>query len=250
MKRRRPWWLWLSSIALLLLPLAARADELVIAINDWCPYSCSAQGAHRGILVDIVNDIFTAAGTKPRFVQLPFTRALSSVRSGQAQAIVGVTHAVAPDLQFPDEPIVTTQFCFFTRPELAWRYGGAGGDAAGIRIGVGSGKKFPADVELFLQDATRVPGGADLIWRMARMLDIGRLDAVLEERRTLPLELVQRGHAALRNAGCIDSNNEYVAFQPGSAYAKTFSEGMRHLRKSGRVAQIFAQYGLGKPDEP
>lgn len=243
--RRRSWRLWLSSIALLL-PATARADELVIAINDWCPYSCSAQGQHRGILVDIVNDIFMAAGATPRFVQMPFARALSSVRSGQAQAIVGVTHAVAPDLQYPDEPIITTQFCFFTRPDSTWRYAGAGadGELAPVRIGVASGKKFPAGVERFLQDANRVPGGPGLIWRMVRMLDIGRLDAVLEEHRTLPLELAQRGHAPLRNAGCIGSNNEYVAFQPGSAYARIFSEGMRNLRKSGRVAQIYAQYGV------
>lgn len=241
--RRRSWRLWLSCIALLL-PMAARADELVIAINDWCPYSCSAQGAHRGILVDIVSDIFMAAGTTPRFVQLPFARALSSVRSGQAQAIVGVTHAVAPDLQYPDEPIITTQFCFFTRPDTSWQFKGPGGELAPIRIGVGSGKKFPAEVERALQDATRVPGGPDLIWRMVRMLDMGRLDAVLEEHRTVPLELAQHGHAPLRNAGCIGSNNEYVAFQPGSNYAKIFSEGMRNLRKTGRVAQIYAQYGV------
>ncbi|MBA5636124.1 transporter substrate-binding domain-containing protein [Duganella sp. LX20W] len=242
MMRRRTWRLWLSCIALLL-PAAARADALVIAINDWCPYSCSAEGSHRGILVDIVNDIFTAAGSPPHFVQLPFARALSSVRSGQAQAIVGVTHAVAPDLQYPDEPIITTQFCFFTRPESTWRYT-SGGELGAVRVGVGSGKKFPPGVERALQDATRVPGGTDLIWRMVRMLDIGRLDAVLEEHRTLPLELAQRGHAPLRNAGCIDSNNEYVAFQPGSAYARIFSEGMRNLRKSGRMAQIYAQYGV------
>lgn len=240
---RRSWRLYLSCIALLL-PAMARADELVIAINDWCPYSCSAQGPHRGILVDIVSDIFIAAGTTPRFVQMPFARALSSVRAGQAQAIVGVTHAVAPDLQYPDEPIVTTQFCFFTRPGSTWRYPGADGAPAPLRIGVGSGKKFPAEVERFLQDASRVPGGTNLIWRMVRMLDMGRLDAVLEEHRALPLELAQRGHAPLRNAGCIGSNNEYVAFQPGSAYARIFSEGMRNLRKSGRVAQIFARYGV------
>lgn len=238
----RAWRLWLLCIALL--PVTARADELVIAINDWCPYSCSAQGEHRGILVDIVNDIFLAAGTTPHFVQLPFARALSSVRSGQAQAIVGVTHAVAPDLQYSDEPIITTQFCFFTRPDSTWRFTSTGGALAPARIGVSSGKKFPDEVEHALRDATRVPGGPDLIWRMVRMLDMGRLDAVLEERRTVPLALTQRGHAPLRNAGCIGSNNEYVAFQPGSSYAKIFSEGMRNLRKTGRVAQIYAQYGV------
>ncbi|MEC5163119.1 MULTISPECIES: substrate-binding periplasmic protein [unclassified Janthinobacterium] len=246
---RAPSWrvcLGLPALALALASGPARAAPIVLAVNQWCPYICELASARRGILVDVITELFAAEGLAVSFVNMPLSRGVQSARGGQIDGVVGILPALAPDLLFPDQPVIDTQFCFFTDAGSAWRFGGFGRKYGGVALGVAHGKVVDARLARAFDKVARV-SGEGVTRRMVTMLQLHRLDALLEERRSVEYVLATQHLAPLRMAGCIERKYEYVGFAPGGArardYAQMFSGGMVKLRDSGRLAQIVAAYG-------
>lgn len=224
----------------------ARAEPIIFAVNDWCPYICDITSTKQGILPDIVTEIFKAQGITASFVKMPFTRGVESVRTGEVQGIVGVIPAVAPSLIFPDEPAIDTQFCFFTGPGSTWNFSGFDKAYSNISVGVAFGKAIDARFERAFGKVSRVSGSSDVTQRMIAMLRLQRLDALVEDKRSVQYVIARENLPSLRTAGCMETKFEYVAFSPANVrateYAKMFSKGIVKLRESGRLAQIIAAY--------
>lgn len=229
-------------------PYCAAAQPVVFAINEWCPYSCRSEGAGRGILVDIVDEIFTARGETVSFVSMPLPRGVEAVRSGKVQGIVGVIPAVAPDLLFPAEAAIDTQFCFFTRAGASWTFDGFGKRYPPLALGVAYGKALDPRLARDFHHLFKVSGNG-ATRRMIAMLQLQRIDALVEEKRSVQYLVKTEQLAPLRIAGCLERKFEYVAFAPagpGAArHAELFSAGMVKLRESGRLAHIIAAYTGG-----
>lgn len=237
---------WLACALLAGASQPARAEPLVLAVNEWCPYSCAFADGRRGILPDIVSEIFAGEGVAVSFVDMPLARGIESARKGQIQGVVGIVPALAPDLSFPDEAVIDTQFCFFTDPASTWQFKGFKHNYGKLVLGVAFGKAIDARLPRAFVNAAPISGTA-VTRRMITMLGMHRLDALLEDRRSVEYLVRQQGLAPLRMAGCIDRKTEYVAFAPaggsqGRQYADMFSRGMLKLRHSGRLAHILADY--------
>ena len=243
---------------LLATALPAQADEIVLASPDyWCPFSCKAGAAQEGFTVDIVREIFTAAGHQVRLVNQNYSRALLDVRAGVYTATPSTLRDEAPDFVFPDQPISRNRYCVYTRPDSAWRYRGpASLDELG-HVGVIRDYSYGAALDAALKSAPQrfeVHTGDGLTERMLRRLQLGRMDAFIEEENLVAYTLKQQPGLAARSAGCEAPSYAYLALSPrhpkAQGYARVFSDGMAKLRRSGRLKTILAGYGLAEWPAP
>lgn len=231
--------------SLLLAGRAAVAAPLQLAVNDWCPYSCSPDSPHPGILIELVGEIFKASEIPVSFVPMPLARALEATRSGQVDGLVGIIPPMAQGMVLPAEPVITTQFCFFTMPDSQWKFAGLGQQYSELTLGLAFGKSVDARVEPGFGNVSRVSGEAPTR-RMVKMLQLKRLDVILEDRLSVEYTVARMRLPPLRNAGCTEKKGEYVAFSallPGaSRYARILSDGLVRWRASGRLDEIIAGY--------
>ncbi|MDC8786450.1 substrate-binding periplasmic protein [Roseateles koreensis] len=235
----------------LMLVGAARADEIVLASPEyWCPFSCKAGSAQEGFAVDIIRAIFTAEGHRVRLVNENYSRALLDVRAGIYTATPSTFHEEAPDFVFPDVPVTRNRFCVYAKVGSAWSYTGTASLTAN-RIGIIKDYAYgPAWDQLMKQEPKRfdLHAGDDLSERMIRRLMLDRIDAFVEEENLISYTLKQHPKLAARVAGCDAPTYAYMAISPKLAkaqgYAQIFSTGMLKLRKSGRLAEILARYGV------
>lgn len=230
----------------------ARADEIVLASPDyWCPFSCKAGAAREGFTVDIVREIFSAAGHQVRLVNENYSRALLDVRAGTYTATPSTFREEAPDFVFPTQPISRNRYCVYVAADSRWTYRGAASLAELKHVGVIRGYAYGAALDAAIQ---ATPGrfemhtGDGLTERMLRRLQLGRMDAFIEEESLVAYLLKQQPQLAARMAGCEAPSYAYMALSPrhpkAQDYARLFSDGMLRLRRSGRLKAILADYGL------
>lgn len=235
-----------SLLVLLSLNHGARAEPIRLAIDDWCPYICSATGPKRGILVDVVEEAFASQGKQVQFVWLPFAREIIAVRKNQVHGMVGLIKPAAPDLVYPDEPVISTQFCFFTHPSSNWSFEGFGEKHPEVMVGIVHGEKIDDRFEQSFTDLIQLPGDKDVTVRLIQMLQEQRFDTFIQDQLNVRYTLAKGGLPPLRQAGCVEKKNEYVPFSPHNPQARElarlFSLGMRKLKQSGRFEQIVSSY--------
>ncbi len=246
------------ALSLMLAALPAAADEIVLASPDyWCPFSCAAGAAQEGFAVDIVRAIFTAAGHRVRLVNENYSRALLDVRAGIYTATAPTFHEEAPDFVFPGQPISRNRYCVFVPARSDWAYRGAASLAAWRRVGIIRGYAYGDALDAAIKAAPQrfeVHAGDDLTQRMLRRLQLGRLDAFIEEENLVAYTLKRHPELAARSAGCEAPSYAYLAISPrhprAQDYARLFSDGMLKLRSSGQLKRILAAYGLQEWPQP
>lgn len=238
--------------------LPARADEIVLASPAyWCPFSCEAGAAQEGFTVDIVREIFSAAGHTVRLVNQNYSRALIDVRAGVYTATPSTFRDEAPDFVFPVQPISRNRFCVYVAAGSRWAYQGPASLAALAHVGVIRGYAYGTALDAAIKAAPQrfeMHTGDGLTERMLRRLQLGRLDAFIEEENLVAYTLKQQPGLAVRNAGCEAPGYAYLALSPrhpkAQDYARLFSEGMPRLRRSGRLKAILAAYGVAEWPAP
>ncbi|MFT7721420.1 MAG: transporter substrate-binding domain-containing protein [Roseateles sp.] len=250
-----------SCLGLLSLLPAARpvaADEIVLASPEyWCPFSCKAGAAQEGFTVDIVREIFTAAGHTVRLVNQNYSRALLDVRAGLYTATPSTFHEEAPDFVFPAAPISRNRYCVFVPADSRWTYHGPASLAGLGRIGVIRDYAYGPGLDAVIKATPRrfeVHTGEGLTERMLRRLQLGRMDAFIEEENLVAHATRQQPALAARVAGCEAPTYAYMAISPrhpkAQEYARLFTDGMGRLRRSGRLKAIMAAYGLQDWTQP
>lgn len=104
-------------IALILSPLIAPhtetmasenpSDKTIIISSDlWCPYACEQDGKMPGYMIETAKAIFKKHGYEVQYKLTAWPRAIEDARINKTQAIVGASHADAPDFVFPAIPFL------------------------------------------------------------------------------------------------------------------------------------------------
>lgn len=235
----------------LILPAAAWAKEIKVAAPDfWCPFSCKVGSGEEGFTIDILRAIFEKKGIKVSFQNLNYSRALDDVRKGTLTATPSTLKEEAPDFVFPEEPISQNRYCFYTAETSKWEYKGAS-SLKGIKTGVITGYSYGPEVDQFIKDNPKsvdAMAGEDLTVKLIKKVMAKRNDAFVEEENLINYTLSKNKDLKIRNAGCEQPTFGYAAFSPAlkesKDHAKTFSEGIKELRSSGKLKEIMAKYGL------
>ena len=248
--------MWRSLILTCCLALGvstARAETLVIAGDIWCPINCEQGTELPGVFVELAQQIFGEADIQVEYRVVNWARALVQARQGQIGAVIGATIQDAPDLIFPQTPVVMSRLCFYGLEQQPWRYTGVE-SLKQIRLGAINGYSYGSELDLYLnrassQQVQRVTGERALHINV-RKLQRKRIDALMENtwvmnwaRQTYvpPLELA--------NLGCRQGDVAlHMGFSPvvlqSTRYVHIFNAGLERYRRNGRLNAILARYGI------
>ncbi|WP_129586518.1 substrate-binding periplasmic protein [Pseudodesulfovibrio hydrargyri] len=245
-------------LALCLLALAAAgpvaAQERVVVVSDtWMPYNGAPGSAREGYAVEMLRAVFERRGFAVEYRRLPRKRAVSDVRSGQADILIGVTRDELPDFVFPETSLGQSELCFFTL-DPGWRFTGPE-SLSGVVTGYVQGHDYP---RWFLDDVRRHPErfhglhGEDASVRLLAMLAEGRVQAIPGSRAVIGY-YAQRADLLDRVllAGCskADARELFFGLSPANTdrsriLADILDKGMYTLRNTGQLNHLLIKYGL------
>lgn len=110
------------SLGVLSLVKAEEKTLLNIAAIDWCPQICPNSVNKPGYLVEIVYNLFADSPYQIDIKTYPWSRAISLVRFGKADALLSPSKEEAPDFFYHQVPLSYQVHCFFKRADDAWSY--------------------------------------------------------------------------------------------------------------------------------
>lgn len=112
-------------LALCLLPLSANADNTItIRADHWYPMNGDPGSDMPGYMIELASAILKEHGYSVNYEKMPWKRAVSSVRDGKFDCVVGAYKEDAEDFIFPEESWGLDQADFFVKKSNEWRYKG------------------------------------------------------------------------------------------------------------------------------
>ncbi len=248
---RRAVWRILLGLALCCGAAAfAAPPRLLLVTQHYPPYIIANGSAASGLVVDVVREVFSRMKQPVEIVAYPWSRALSMVTSGDADALFTIKRTPERErtLVYPHEPVLTQDYVFFARTKSNFRFDGDFAPIAKAHIGVvintSYGPRF--DQAVAQGQLTNIESAKDYE-HIFRMLVAGRVDAVICSR--LVGEDFLRGMNALDSVQVVgpptDTANSYLVFasKNGSrALADGFDRAMAGMRKDGTLARIYDSY--------
>lgn len=241
------WWL-------LLLPQTASADEVLLVADEWCPYNCAVDSAAPGYMVELARYAFETQGHSVVYKIVPWPRAIEGTRAGTYDAIIGAGKEEVPDFVFPGEAAGLAIHSFYVARDSGWNYTGL--DALHeVTLGVikdySYGTLFNDYIKPNEGDPKRLSiiSGDDALSRVFRMLTLGRVDAMIEDKNVMDHRLMARGDQNLvRAAGIACEEQLYIAFSPANSksaqYAQLLDHAIREMKANGALTALLNKYGL------
>lgn len=230
-----------------------------LATIDYCPLMCDPaiepQG-RKGIMVDIVTEIFKRHGINIEIHFMPQSRGMKEVEIGAYHGFLGGDIHQAPKLHYPLHPICTNNARFFAKKNLSWEYKTID-SLNSIKLLAVKGFSYANQaIDNYVEKNGR--GNVILITgekptqRGLKLLSDQKADAMIE------------GHLVFHYYASISSNQtstqfeyrgpilgifkNYLSFTPNSIQSKKLStivdSEMPKLIESGFIARIYAQYGM------
>ncbi len=108
-------------IYLLLLPIFSFASDNIvkIAFSEFSPFEYLKNGKATGFTIDLLTDIFEAAGYKPDFIFLPWNRALEVAKLGEVDVILHLKKSEEREKYFIySDPMIYSEQYFFKKKTL------------------------------------------------------------------------------------------------------------------------------------
>lgn len=239
--------------ALLCSALSAQAEVLTLRGDIWCPFNCKPGANKEGFMIDMAREIMTKSGHTIEYAELNWSRTLANVREGKFLGAVGASPEDREGILFTKESMGKSQSCFYSKEGDSWTYSGpksleskilaivkdyAYGDEIDdyIKTNLGNPKKIDAIT------------GDDTLPKNTKKVQTGRVDVLLEDKNVVGYHLATSGEK-LRLAGCLNSSQDIFigiskAHAKGPEMVAILDRGISELRKSGKLKEILAKYGV------
>jgi polar amino acid transport system substrate-binding protein len=225
-------------VSVLLITGPGIAADITIVADEWAPYCGRHDAAQPGYGVELVKQIFEAAGYSLVYRIKPWTRAIADTRAGKHNAIIGAFKEEAPDFVFPEEEFGVAVYAVYARAGNDWKYDGLA-SLRGLSIGVIKDYSYgEAFNSYFKKNTARVQyvHGQNPLYQNLRKLLSGRIDVLIAVEDVISYKAKEMGVSAeIVNAGRTGVRGKlYVAFSPAVPesvnYAGIVTEGIRRLR--------------------
>ncbi len=239
-----------------LLASAAFADTISLRADEWCPYDCQPNSDKPGFMIEIAKEVFGKAGHTVDFQLLPWKRTLQQVAEGTYSAAVGASPDDSKEkgLILPAVEQGMSGNVYITLKDNAWKFEGAS-SLEKIKLGVIAGYSYSDEIDKYIATSKDKPqqvqavSGDDALTINLKKLDAGKIDVVIEDKAVVLLKAKEMGLSdKIKIAGEDKQGPVYIAFgakNPKSKeYADMLSSGTEELRKSGKLKEILAKYGL------
>ncbi|WP_057833018.1 substrate-binding periplasmic protein [Colwellia sp. TT2012] len=242
--------LWLT-----LYHAAVQAKALVVVSDEWCPYVCDEQDLP-GFLVEIVNEIARDNAIKLTFSLMPLARALKLAQKNKVDIVLALTpqHIERYQLQQSQLNFAGLYNDFYVRAGNPWRFQSMTHLSATLTgnaiLGTINGYQYGAEFSHFLKAQSEhvfaASGNSPLV-KQLKMLQMGRLDILLDSRFTVQYQLAKGEIKGIIYAGTQGNFTPlYLGFSSllSKELVNIFDSGLITLRQSGRLKKILAKYGL------
>lgn len=185
------------AMATVVLPQGAAAETLKVCYDQWPPMTMfpTAEDPRRGVVIDMVTDIYQQAGYRVELIEVPYARGMKMVANGQCDMLPekeysplverGFVYANVPTFRYPT--------AFVVRRGDSWRFDGVD-SLRGRRVATGIGWNYSsinADYQAYLDDPKNktaielMTGDDDVVPRILKMIAGGRVDTYADNALVL-----------------------------------------------------------------
>ena len=229
-----------------------KADVIIIATDEWCPYACSVENKNQGYMVDIARAVFEPLGHTVIYKVMPWSRAVALAEHGKVTAVLGALKEDTPDFIFPQTNQGESKNSLCLKKNNTWQYENIDSFSQ-VKLGVMGGYAYGKEIDKYIKNnknkTYNIVGETPLVLAF-RLLKRQRIDMFIEDPLVLYYNINK--YDFINDFKVIDIQNSadpvYIAFSPklqkSKNYAKTLDEGMQSLRKSGKLQMILSRYNL------
>ncbi|WP_163832570.1 substrate-binding periplasmic protein [Spartinivicinus ruber] len=236
----------------LLQGLGFAEESISIRADEWYPMNGDPASDKPGFMIEIAQKVFGAKNIKVDYRLMPWERALSSVRDGTYDCVVGAYPSDAPDFVFPKENWGQDVTGIYVIAGDSWRFSDLN-SLLTRKVAVIGGYSYDDELDKLIasrKDVFKSVSGNNALENNIKKLLGGRVNTLIESVAVAEAKLEsmdKKGNALL--AGTYgEANNIYFACSPAKESSKQLveiaDEGIQQLRDSGDLKTIMAKYGL------
>lgn len=240
------------SFFLVIILLPAHSATVTIRADEWFPMNGKPDGNAQGYMIDMAAAIFIAAGHTVDYKQLPWERAVNSVRAGMFDCVVGAYPEDAPDFIFPTVSWGMDSTGYYVNNNSSWQFTGFD-SLLSQKVGVISGYAYGEEFDELVKsrpDVFKDVSGKDALDKNFKKLVGNRIDVVVESVAVANAKLKELSlNSQVKLAGTNPEKSPiYIACSPAKdtskAYIELVEQGTKTLRESGKLKTILEKYGL------
>lgn len=175
----------------------SRAETLKVCYDQWEPMTIfpSEGSSGRGVVIDMLDQIYTAKGYKPEYYEVPLARGLDMVAEGLCDMLPEYLFSenLEKDFVYATEETFAYTTAFVVRRDDPWRYNGIQ-SIKGKRIATGPGWDYSSmsvDYQNYIDDPKNssfvevIAGYDDVVDRIFRMIKENRVDLYADNKLVL-----------------------------------------------------------------
>ena len=227
--------------------------NIVIAADEWCPYNCIPGSDKPGYMVEIAREAFDLDSSEKynvSYKKLPWTRAIKMAQQGLIAGIIGAIESEAEGLHVPVEEQGRMYAKFFSTKGSNWQYrniSSLGEDD--VTLGAISGYDYDEKIANYIEgnrSKVYLSHGDTALPELIRVLYHSRIQVLIEDEAVFWYNVSTLGFKSddFRVAGTTSKPQKlFIAFG-NKMHAKILSDGVKKLRKSGRLQAILKKYNL------
>jgi polar amino acid transport system substrate-binding protein len=231
-----------------------KADVISMRTDLWCPYACDPKSDKPGFMVEMAKEVFKKYGHTIDYNVMNWARAVSQVKEGKFNALIGCNRADVEGFEIPTIPTGHTTSYYYTLKDDPWMYVNEA-SLQSRKIGVINDYTYGDEIDKLIRKKKKsflkVTGENPLL-RLIQMTEAKRINGFVENPLVLAYNLreIKKDASIFKVASTNVAQDPelFIAFSPASSksriYAKNLDEGMIELRKSGRLKIILERYGL------
>jgi polar amino acid transport system substrate-binding protein len=175
----------------------SHAETLNVCYDQWAPMTIfpSAESPARGVVIDMLEQIYTAKGFTLKYYEVPLARGLNMVEVGLCDMLPEYLYSKYSDknFEYASEATFTYASAFVIRRDDPWRYEGIQ-SIKGKRIATGPGWDYSSmsvDYQNYIDDPKNlkfvevIAGYDDVVDRVLKMIKDKRVDLYVDNELVL-----------------------------------------------------------------
>jgi len=241
--RRNPHIFLIAMIVLLVLPVSARAGQVLTGSPLWEGFTGNDG---QGLYHDLMRAIYGPGGNTIRHLEVPAKRGLIMVREGTIDIYTCLPDPVE-GLQLAEEPMYEGEFHALFRKEVSPYWDGVTSMAnkrVVWRLGYYSPKDFP--VPILFSETTSGSEALERVLRGGADFYVDDRNLIMESLRSLNTPVDENDYR-IESVGFRQYFPVFSTSKRGRELRRIFEEGMRTLADQGKLAPIYEKWHLPMP---
>ena len=229
----------------LLLPGLSQAETVTFVTTEFPPYIIKQGDNVSGFQVEFVQQLCRKLGIEPKFIVVPWNRALEYVRSGRADGILTPVYSEerAQYIYFTDEPIGHERISVMALRGSGIKANSLGdlkNEIVGVMLGYSYGKEF--DGSTIVRKDVNMTNEA-----LLNKLNLNRYKLLVSDEYVINYVARQAGQEELETVLNLHDNPQFLGFskaigERGRDLTKRFSQAIHELQQDGTLEKIRKKY--------